>query len=102
MTRPRRYLACLAVAFIALTAAAALVSAYVDPYRLLALPGRLDDAAARPRATQHVKLTKLLGVTRAAPRTAVLGNSRAEIGFDPRSPAWPAAWQPVYDAAIPG
>jgi hypothetical protein len=80
----------------------ALLSLYVDPYRLFHLPRRLDDAIARPRATQHVVLTKTLGIAQVRPRTVVLGNSRAEIGFDPGASAWPASWQPVYNAAIPG
>lgn len=98
----RRYLAWMFAAFAVLLAAVALLSLYVDPYRVFHAPGRLDDAVARPRATQHVVLTKTLGVAQVQPRTVVLGNSRAEVGFDPHAPAWPASWQPVYNAAIPG
>jgi hypothetical protein len=31
-----------------------------------------------------------------------LGNSRAEIGFDPESPAWPESARPVFNLALPG
>src|SRR5262249_48967677 len=82
--------------------ASALLSLFVDPYRAFRVPGRLDDAFPRPRASQQVGLVKSLGVAHARPRTLVLGNSRAEIGFDPESPSWPAALRPVYSAAIPG
>jgi hypothetical protein len=98
----RRYLAWMFAAFAVLLAGVAVLSLYVDPYRIFYLPGRLDDAVARPRATQHVVLTKARGIAQVQPRTVVLGNSRAEVGFDPHAPAWPASWQPVYNAAVPG
>src|SRR3546814_466604 len=33
---------------------------------------------------------------------SILGNSRADIGFDPESPAWPESFRPVYNFGIPG
>ena len=36
------------------------------------------------------------------PASLVLGNSRAEIGFDPESPAWPESARPVFNLALPG
>ena len=98
----RRYLASMGAAFVLVLVAAALLSAYVDPYRVFDLPGHLDDASPRPRAEQQVRLTKVVGVQRVHPRTLVIGNSRAEIGLDPQSAEWPSSWQPVYNAAIPG
>jgi hypothetical protein len=98
----RRYLAVAGAGFALLVLGAALLSLYVDPYRFFFLQGRLDDRFPRPRATQHIALTKLFGAMHVQPRTLILGNSRAEIGLDPRSQAWPSDWRPVYNGAIPG
>lgn len=46
---------------------------------------------AKAYQVQHVK-----------PRTLVLGNSRAEVGFNPESPSWPQELRPVYNLALPG
>jgi len=98
----RRYLAWLALSFAAFIAAAAAFCALTDPYRLFDLPAGLATEAPRPRASQHVGLVKMLGISRVHPRTLILGNSRAEIGFDPLDREWPQAFRPVYNAAIPG
>ena len=45
---------------------------------------------------------KRTGAERTRPHAVILGNSRAEIGFDPRSPAWPASTRPVFNLALPG
>src|SRR5207253_7176353 len=47
-------------------------------------------------------LFKHTGVERMHPSGLVLGNSRAEIGFDPDSPAWPAWARPAFNLALPG
>jgi hypothetical protein len=36
------------------------------------------------------------------PNGLVLGNSRAEIGFDPESPSWPIWARPAFNLALPG
>jgi hypothetical protein len=98
----RHYLTRLGIAFAAFIAAAACINLLVDPYRLWNPPVGLDAAAPRPRAVQHDASLKLRGIARTRPVTLILGNSRAEIGFDPRATAWPAAMHPVYNAAVPG
>jgi hypothetical protein len=99
---PRRYLRWFFASFVLVLVCAAVVSLLVDPYRLVGSPIGLRADAARPRAVQQLPLVKRRGIVRTAPRTLVLGNSRAEIGFDPRGAAWPGDWQVVYNAAIPG
>jgi hypothetical protein len=98
----RRFLAQLAIAFAAMLAAVATLNYCVDPYRLWQPARGLAAQSVRPRAVQQVALLKARGLERTHARTLVLGNSRAEIGFDPRSDAWPSALLPVYNAAIPG
>ncbi|MGH9647989.1 MAG: hypothetical protein ACRD4E_14360 [Bryobacteraceae bacterium] len=98
----RRFLAQLALAFAAMLAAVATLNYCVDPYRIWQPAIGLSAQSVRPRAVQQVALLKARGIERTRSRTVVLGNSRAEIGFDPRSDAWPPALLPVYNAAIPG
>lgn len=99
---PRRYLV---VAGSLLAALLALVTAFnwfVDPYGLFDSPRIAGVNARKTRADQEVFQFKAAALTRARPRTLVLGNSRAEIGFDPDAAAWPAAIRPVFNAALPG
>lgn len=71
----------------------------VDPYGVYR-NYRLDDW--KPHAATQGALVKPYQVLRAAPRTLVLGNSRAEVGFDPQDVAWHTNDQPVYNLALPG
>lgn len=97
-----RYLQSLAAAFLLALVAAALLNFTVDPYRVFR--GGVGDSGepAKPRAGQQRALLKIYNITRTQPATLVLGNSRAEVGFDPRSPFWPEPMRPVFNAAVPG
>jgi hypothetical protein len=96
------YLRQFAIAFACLLIVAVLANLLVDPYRLWAPRIGWDASKPRPRAVQHDALLKLRGIARTRPVTVILGNSRAEIGLDPRSLAWPADAKPVYNGAVPG
>jgi hypothetical protein len=81
---------------------ASAVNLVVDPYgayRLVVVEGF---NARKPGASAQGPLVKAYGVERERPRGLVLGNSRAEVGFDPGHPAWPESSRPVYNAALPG
>lgn len=71
----------------------------VDPYGLYQDYGEGD---WKPHAVRQGALVKTYRVLGAQARTLVLGNSRAEVGFDPDDPAWPRAMRPVYNLALPG
>jgi hypothetical protein len=71
----------------------------VDPYGLYR-SGREGDW--KPHATTQGDLVKPYLVLKHPPRTLILGNSRAEVGFDPRDTAWPEARRPVFNLALPG
>lgn len=71
----------------------------VDPYGLYHDYGEGD---WKPHAPTQGALVKTYRVMEADARTLVLGNSRAEVGFDPDDPAWPLALRPVYNLAVPG
>ena len=56
----------------------------------------------KSQASERGPLFKHAGVERMHPSGLVLGNSRAEVGFDPESPAWPAWARPAFNLALPG
>lgn len=72
---------------------------WVDPYGLYRSRAAGD---WKPHATTQGDLVKPYLVLRHPPRTLILGNSRAEVGFDPEDPAWPEAARPVFNLALPG
>lgn len=98
----RRYLIVGATALVLLLAAVAAINVGVDPYGLFGTRPVEGWNARKVRAEQEGRLYKNAAVARVSPRTLVLGNSRAEIGFDPESAAWPASAGPVYNFALPG
>ncbi len=82
--------------------AAALISVIIDPY---AVHGWINQAGlniTKPHAGTHGQITKRHMLERSAPLALILGNSRAEVGFDPQLEVWPAAVRPVFNAALPG
>jgi hypothetical protein len=85
-------------ACLALTAAINLV---VDPYGFYRWIDATGFNVVKPRAGQQAMRNKVHGIVATRPDIVVLGNSRAEIGFDPRSPAWPSG-AIVYNAGVPG
>jgi len=80
----------------------AAVNLVVDPYGVF----RVVDLPAlnrfKSQASERGPLFKHAGVARLQPRALILGNSRAEIGFDPESPAWPQWARPAFNLALPG
>ena len=87
---------------VVLVANVAAVNLIVDPYGLF----RVIDAPGlnrlKSQASERGALFKHTGVARLKPRTLILGNSRAEIGFDPESSAWPEWARPTFNLALPG
>jgi hypothetical protein len=82
--------------------AAAVVNVIVDPYSVYGLVDRRGLNHVKPHAGTHGEAAKMHMLVRAAPVALVLGNSRAEVGFDPEHAAWPQAMRPVFNAALPG
>ena len=74
----------------------------VDPYAQhdTTLIGGFNEI--KPRSRTHLRAAKEMRLLRAKPTTVILGNSRADIGFDPKSAKWPAQMQPAFNFAIPG
>jgi hypothetical protein len=78
------------------------INVSVDPYGMFRLIDRPGFNAVKPMAGPHGAMVKAYQVARIEPRGLILGNSRAEVGFDPESPAWPAEARPVFNLALPG
>lgn len=73
----------------------------VDPYGLYRWVELEGFNKLKPKSGPNGRLVKPYRVVEVHPKTLILGNSRAEVGFDPESPQWPAAFRPVFNMALP-
>jgi len=97
-----RYLALAGGLAFAACLATLLFNAAVDPYGMLGTPRVTGFNARKIYADRELQAYKVKGLQQIRPRTVILGNSRAEVGLDPSSPAWPQQLRPVFNAAVPG
>lgn len=93
----RSYLPIFAGTAAGLLAAAALLSATVDPYGLFR-PGDGSRAVLESRIGQ----LKLYQAIRRRVHGVVLGNSRADVGFDPRHDLFVSRGEVAHNLAVPG
>ena len=87
---------------LALLGNVAIFNLVVDPYGLFRIADVVGLNSVKSQASERGPLFKHAAVERMHPNSLVLGNSRAEIGFDPESPAWPAWARPAFNLALPG
>jgi hypothetical protein len=74
----------------------------LDPYAIFGVKNVTGLNAIKPRPdVMRQDLKAMVGV-RFRPNALILGNSRAEIGFDPRHPAFEDRHLRAFNAAIPG
>lgn len=73
----------------------------VDPYGLYRWVELEKFNKLKPKSGPNGHLVKPYRVVEVQPRTLILGNSRTEVGFDPESSHWPAAFRPVFNMALP-
>lgn len=73
----------------------------INPYGIFAAPLLPGINKLKPRPDLSLHEIKLANALNQSPKAVVLGNSRADIGFDPINPAWPGINQ-VYNLAVPG
>ena len=97
-----RYLRVWTLATLVLLAAIATINLVVDPYDLFRAVDVDGFNRIKSQASQRTVLFKRTNVERVRPKALILGNSRAEVGFDPDSPGWPDAAKPVFNLALPG
>ena len=94
----------LAVGFVAfmLLALTASVNIAIDPYRRFGARPILGLSVLKPAAIGQVRMAKAYGVIRRDFKTLLLGNSRVDVGIDPRSPGFSQDQAPVYNLGQPG
>lgn len=83
-------------------AVAGLFNVLVDPLSVFGSPRIASLNATKPHLDHHRELARYQRVRRLCPDTGIFGNSRAEIGFDPESPALVARGLSAFNHAIPG
>lgn len=94
------YLRLLAISTAFLTAALAGFNAFIDPYGQFEAP-KISGVNEFALGFDHrLQLAKSLAVSRTPPASIILGNSRAETGYDPQHPGFTE--RPVYNLAIGG
>jgi hypothetical protein len=99
---PSRYCLTLGAAALAIAGAVAAFNYAVDPY-LIFNAKRVDGFnALKPAAATRERMMKAYQIARVDANTIVIGSSRADMGIDPASKAWPAAAQPVYNMGLVG
>jgi len=96
----RRFLLHWLAAALLLVLAVGAFNVVVDPYGIFRLVDRPGLNAIKPAATTRGGMAKAIGVQREQPGALVLGNSRAEIAFDPDHPGWPPEARPVFNLSV--
>ena len=98
----KRFLLAMGATFLLLCLCAAGFNYLVDPYGLFGSRRVTGFNELKPTASERVRVTKPYLATRAKPRVVIGGNSRPEIGLNPKSACWKDIDQPVFNTAIPG
>jgi hypothetical protein len=74
----------------------------VDPYRLFSASDTAEVTATKIRPEANVASVKLLNAISTQPDVLIIGNSRADVGLDPRNPRLSALGARTYNLAVPG
>ncbi|MES2046929.1 MAG: hypothetical protein V4447_00900 [Pseudomonadota bacterium] len=74
----------------------------VDPYRIYGLVDRTGFNHVKPAPERYQEQIKLVGAKRLNANVLILGNSRAEIGFDTDDKIFATAGNSSYNLAVPG
>lgn len=97
-----RYLRWMFAPLFVLLATVGAFNALIDPLGIFGSPRVADLNARKPYLDHHRELTRWQAARRLCTDTAIFGNSRAEIGFDPEHPAFAAHGLSAFNHAIPG
>ena len=96
------YLKMMFVVATAIILGAALFNVAIDPYGLYGLMDLPGINTFKARAGQRAQAFKLSVLHRIRPSTVILGNSRAEVGFDPHHAVFTESSAPAVNLGIPG
>ncbi len=77
-------------------------NAFIDPLGVFGSPDIVGLNAKKPHLDHHRELARHKAAQRVCASTGIFGNSRANIGFDPKSPALSAHGLMAFNHAIPG
>lgn len=102
MVEFRRYLLTLTTALCGFVLFVASANVFVDPYMLFDVVRLEGFNDIKSRAGQRGVVVRRQLISAQRPRALIVGNSRAEVGFDPRHPSWRSDVKPVVNAAVPG
>jgi len=98
----RRFFQILVATFLVVFLLGSVFNYFVDPYRLFGTPTIAGLNELKPAASERVRVIKPYMATRVGPKAVIGGNSRPEIGLNPRSACWGKMDQPVFNMGIPG
>jgi hypothetical protein len=99
----KRYLWKLAATFIGAIIATGLINLIIDPYGTFRVVDIKGVNHIKPYPDHDIETIKSQALRHMSPDALILGNSRAEVGFDPMHDAWKTAgYRSVYNAAIAG
>lgn len=101
-TSKARFLAALFVSSFVSLGTVALFNVAIDPYGIFGSPRIAGLNAIKPRPDAWLPDIKQAIAVKRAPQILILGNSRAEIGFDPVSEPFQARHAQPYNMAVPG
>ncbi|MDR2839010.1 MAG: hypothetical protein LBV49_10690 [Azonexus sp.] len=96
------YLRWLFVICLATVMTCALLNIVTDPLAVFGMPRIAGFNAVKPYPDHHRQLSRLAAARRICAPVGIFGNSRAEIGFDPRNPDFSALGGSAFNHAIPG
>lgn len=98
----RRYLTWFAATMLLVVVSVLALVVAVDPYGLYRFIDRGGFNSVKPRLSRYQDEIKLTRAAATRPDVLILGNSRAEIGFDPEGPVLSRMKVLAYNLAIPG
>lgn len=98
----RQYLIVVLTSALASLAAVALFNLWVDPYRLFRVFPESPITATKARPSANIGQIKVLNAARAGQPVLIMGNSRADIGFNPQHRFFTNLPGKTYNAAVPG
>jgi len=79
-----------------------MVNYIIDPYMLFQSKRIAELNDKKPTAANRSTLYKPYNIATINPKTIIVGNSRPEMGINPKSACWPAENGTVYSLTFPG
>jgi hypothetical protein len=99
---PKRFLISLLTCFFLAACLIPITNIVVDPFRRFDLIRIEGFNAQKPEFASQARLAKAAAVCGLEPGSVIIGTSRAEVGINPRHPAWGSNRGPVYNLALAG